>query len=278
MMSRLFFIWMRKLKSFIKRIGIFDIFLIGILIVLFASFFLFFYRKVEAISIRVKVTDIDILYASTNPQTWYADRFQVGDTERDALGRVVSEIVGIESFNINSNTKVLYLDLKIRAVYDKKSRMYSAKGKNLVFGSPIRFNLSRVTFDGIVTDSPSIKMQKNLKVFDTQVKALIRGGEPLILQSVKKGDKALDSKGNIMVEVIDVKIRPAEKVTQTDRGELLLRYDPLFKDAIYTLNIRTRVFDKEPFMFDNIPLKLGETVPLNFEQVSLFPLIVEILP
>lgn len=269
---------MRKLKSFIKRIGIFDIFLIGILIVLFASFFLFFYRKVEAISIRVKVTDIDILYASTNPQTWYADRFQVGDTERDALGRVVSEIVGIESFNINSNTKVLYLDLKIRAVYDKKSRMYSAKGKNLVFGSPIRFNLSRVTFDGIVTDSPSIKMQKNLKVFDTQVKALIRGGEPLILQSVKKGDKALDSKGNIMVEVIDVKIRPAEKVTQTDRGELLLRYDPLFKDAIYTLNIRTRVFDKEPFMFDNIPLKLGETVPLNFEQVSLFPLIVEILP
>jgi len=277
-MSRLFFIWMRKLKSFIKRIGIFDIFLIGILIVLFASFFLFFYRKVEAISIRVKVTDIDILYASTNPQTWYADRFQVGDTERDALGRVVSEIVGIESFNINSNTKVLYLDLKIRAVYDKKSRMYSAKGKNLVFGSPIRFNLSRVTFDGIVTDSPSIKMQKNLKVFDTQVKALIRGGEPLILQSVKKGDKALDSKGNIMVEVIDVKIRPAEKVTQTDRGELLLRYDPLFKDAIYTLNIRTRVFDKEPFMFDNIPLKLGETVPLNFEQVSLFPLIVEILP
>lgn len=276
---------MGRIRKFAKKLTYFDIGIIAIVVALGLGFFSFFYRKAEYVNIRVKVTDQDVLYVRTQPATWYANRFEVGDVERGALGREISRIVGVETFNVTSRRKAVYLNLRVRATYDTRTKLYSARGKPLIFGTPVRFNFSKVTFDGIVTDFPNSEYQKNLQVKETKVVALSRGfkpeeipGEPLIFESVKRGDKVVDSNGNILAEVLDVVIRPAERVTQTDRGELLLRRDPLYKDSLFTLKIRTKIFDNEPFMFDNIPLKIGEVVPLNFAHVSLFPVIIEIIP
>lgn len=276
---------MKAIKKVLKKLTYFDIALIVLLTILFLGFFFFFYRKAEYANIRVKVTDQEVLYARTLPTTWYANQFVVGDVERDALGRVISEIVGIERFNVKSDKKVVYLDLRVRATYDTRTKLYSARGRPLIFGTPVRFNFSKVTFDGIVTEFPNSSAQKNLKITNTKVTALLRGiepekvpDEPEILKAVKVGDKIYDSNGKVLAEVLDLKIRPAERVTQTTQGELLLRHDPLYKDALFTLNIRSKILDNEPFMFDNIPFKIGERLPLNFEDVSLFPVIIKIFP
>lgn len=276
---------MKAIKKVLKKLTYFDIALIVLLTILFLGFFFFFYRKAEYANIRVKVTDQEVLYARTLPTTWYANQFVVGDVERDALGRVISEIVGIERFNVKSDKKVVYLDLRVRATYDTRTKLYSARGRPLIFGTPVRFNFSKVTFDGIVTEFPNSSAQKNLKTTNTKVTALLRGiepekvpDEPEILKAVKVGDKIYDSNGKVLAEVLDLKIRPAERVTQTTQGELLLRHDPLYKDALFTLNIRSKILDNEPFMFDNIPFKIGERLPLNFEDVSLFPVIIKIFP
>jgi len=270
-------------QKLLRKISVFDFVLLCIGVFLFFGFFFFFYRKAEYVNIRVKVTDQDVLYAKTQPETWYANRFEAGDVERDTLGRVISEIVGVERFNVKSNLKAVYLDLKVRATYDTRTKLYSARGKPLIFGTPVRFNFSTITFDGIVTEFPNSEYQKNLRVENMKVVVLQRGiqpdrstVEPTTIQSIKKGDKIYNSRGEVLAEVLEVKIRQAERTVETDRGELLLRYDPIYKDGIYTLNIRTRVFNDELFVFDNIPVKLGEVLPLNFPDVSLFPVIVEI--
>jgi len=274
---------MKAIKRVLKKLTYFDIALIILLATLFLGFFFFFYRKAEYVNILVKVTDQEVLYARTLPAVWYANQFVVGDIERDALGRVISEIVGIERFNVKSDKKAVYLDLRVRATYDTRTKLYSARGRPLIFGTPVRFNFSKVTFDGIVTEFPNSEAQGDLEVTNTKMTALLRGikpkeTEPAVLEAVKVGDKIYDSNGNVLAEVLDLEIRPAERVTQTSWGELLLRYDPLYKDALFTLNVRTKILDNEAFMFDNLPLKIGEEVPLNFEDVSLFPVIIEILP
>lgn len=277
---------MGTVQKLLRKISVFDFVLLCIGVFLFFGFFFFFYRKAEYVNIRVKVTDQDVLYAKTQPETWYANRFEVGDVERDTLGRVISEIVGVERFNVTSRLKAVYLDLKVRATYDTRTKLYSARGKPLIFGTPVRFNFSTITFDGIVTEFPKSEYQKNLRVENMKVVVLQRWirtdgvtgvtVEPTTIQSIKKGDKIYNSRGEVLAEVLEVKIRQAERTVETDKGELLLRYDPIYKDGIYTLNIRARVFNDEPFVFDNIPVKLGEVLPLNFPDVSLFPVIVEI--
>ena len=268
-----------KFLGFIRsRLSYFDIGIIMSLIILGLGFFFFFYRKPEYVDIRVKVTDQDVLYASTLPQTWYANRFEIGDSERDALGREIANITGIEKFNVDSDRKAVYLDIKVRATYDTRTKLYSARGKTLIFGAPVRFNFSKVTFDGIVTEFPGSDFQKNLKVGTSLVTALSRGVEPFLTEAIQKGDKIFDSNGVLLAEVNNIVVRPAERVTQTSSGSLLLRSDPLYKDIILTATIRTKTIYGETFIFDNLPLRIAEIVPLNFNQVSIFPTILEIIP
>lgn len=263
-----------KIPKIIKRLSIFDIGLVVIIAVLGISFFLFFYRKAEYVSIRVKVTDQDVLYARTLPATWYANQFHIGDIEKDALGRPITEITGIESFNMESNKKAVYLDLRVRAVYDTRTKRYSARGRNLMFGTPLRMNLSQVTFDGFITEFPGSGYQKDLTITTSTVLVLGRKVEPSLTDSVKIGDKVYDSNGVLLAEIKNIVVRQAEEVTQTDNGDLLLRSNPLYKDILLTVSLRTKTIHNETFAFDNVPVKVGEFLPLNFHNVSLFPIIV----
>lgn len=273
-----------KLKNkILSKLTYFDYSIIVIVTVLSLGFLFFFYRKSEHVDIRVKITDKDVLYAWTRPQNWYADRFRIGDVERDLLGRVITEIVDVQTFNVESHRKAVYLDLKVKAVYDSRTNLYSAKGKSLVFGTPIRFDLSEITFEGIVTEFPNSQYRDNYTIEEKVVDVLLRGVvgdqgviEPEILNTINKGDKIIDSNGIVLAEVLDVRLSQALRITTTDRGELFLRYDPFYKDVRLMLKLRTKAVNNEMYVFDNLPLRVGEKIPLTFNDVFIAPTIVEI--
>lgn len=266
-----------KRPKIFKKLSLFDIALISLVVILLLGFFFFFFRRPRYIQVRVKVTDQDVLYASTQPQTWYANRFEVGDVERDALGRIITEITGLESFNVSSVHKAVYLDLRLRATYDTRTNLYSVKGKNLVFGTPLRFNFSKIIFDGIVTEFPGSEHLKDYKVGTAEVMVHAGSIEPWIATAVKKGDKIYDSNGVLLAEVMETVVTPALVVTTDDRGDLLIRYDPIAKDLLMKVKIKSITWKGERFVFDNWPLKVSEQLPLNFEHISISPVIIEIV-
>lgn len=269
---------MKRLKKILKNFSWFDYSaLLVVLIVALIAFF-FFYRKREYVDIRVKITDQNVLYAENRPQNWYADRFKEGDVERDVLGRVITEIKNVERYSIDNFEKAVYLDLKVAATYDSRTKTYSARGKTLNFGSPVRFNLSRISFDGLVTETPNSQYQDNLtisrKKADVRVRAIQEkdeGGidyvEPESLQSIEAGDKITSSNGEVLAEVVDIRVTPAERVVQDDRGNLYLRYDPIYKDALITLDLRAKTLGDETYVFDNFPLRLDSEIGLAFPKV-----------
>ncbi len=266
---------MEKFKKFLKKLTLFDIGILLVVVVLGGSLYAFFKRSVDEVQIRVKVTDQDVLYAKTYPAQWYAQRIQVGDTEKDALGRVLSEIVGVERFNVSSDKQAVYVDIKLNAVFDKRKGVYFSRGKSLVFGMPIRFNFSRVTFDGIVTEFPGSDGGKGLVTGKATLYTKGRSNEPEIVNAVKKGDKMYDSNGVLLAEVTEVLVKPADKVVQNDAGDVLLRQDPYFKDIYMTVEVQTKKLNGDIFVFDDMPLRVGIVAPLNFEKVSLFPLVTD---
>lgn len=267
----------RYVQGFWSRLSIFDIIFFTIILGLASAFYLFFYRRGETVDIRVKVTDQDVLYAYTLPQNSYAQQFIVGDSELDMSGRKISEIIGVEKYPISPTHQVIYLDLRVRATYDSRTDQYYVRGKQVAYGTPMRFTLSKVTFDGIVTHFPGLNDSQDVKTGYTTVKAFLRDKEPHISRSVNKGDVVKDSNGQVMVEVLDVSSKPAEKVTQTDRGDLLLRNDPLYEDVYLTLKVLTKEIQGSVYMFDFASVKVNEVVPLNLTQMSLFPVIYEVI-
>jgi hypothetical protein len=283
---------MKELRRLLKHLTPFDYFgLVVVVIILLASYF-FFYRKSEYVNIRVRVTELNVLYATNNPKFWYADRFKVGDVERDTLGRVLAEVVDVDTFNYDKDTKAVYLDLRVRATYDSRTKIYSLRGKPLVFGIPITFNLSGITFQGIVTEFPNSNFQINLRIKESLARVVVRGinenandengdkrfTEPVAVESIKKGDKIVDSRGSSLAEVVDITLRPAQRITTDDRGNLLLRFDPYYKDAFITLKLRTKVVDNSAYVFDYLPLRLGEELPLSFGTTYVKGEVIQLMP
>ncbi|MGD9129357.1 MAG: DUF4330 family protein [Candidatus Woesebacteria bacterium] len=265
-----------KLISTIKKnISIFDLLVFSVLLLAIAFFFFFFYRKAEYINIRIKVTDRDILYARNQPTAWYANQFKKGVMERDAVGRIISEVTNVERFAINANTKAVYLDLKVRATYDSRTKSYTVRGKKMVFGAPMRFNLDDITFDGFVVDFPGMYQQGDVSQKKVIVEVLAREIEPELIGAIQIGDKIVNSNDELLAEVLDIQVSPAEQVVTTDRGDMLLRYDPLYKDLRMTVAVRVIESQNDLFVFDNLPLKIGEQIPLNFEKISFLPLVVD---
>ena len=263
-------------------------------------FFFFFYRETEKITIRVKVTDRDVIYARTQPLSWFANRFQVGDVEKDSLGRISAEIINVESFetskpdesglsyfsNFSTITrKVVYVDILTKAVYDSRTQTHSIKGANLAFGAPVRFNFSNIQFDGIVTEVNNNQDLYETKTVKVESKLLqpsreysdIYGVLPEIANAVKVGDKILDSNANVLARIEEVKVTPAKRTVITDSGQAREILDPVLRDVTYTIHLRTKVFQNEYYVFDDIPVKIGSVLPLNFHHISVFPTITKLL-
>lgn len=275
---------MRKIIETARRLGLKKsdcVVIIGFFVILLVLF-LFFYRRGEYVTIRTKVSDQDGIYSRIYPSAWYSNRFEVGDKEIDALGRTTAEIVNIDSYYVSNDRKATYLDIRLKATYDSRTSQYYYKGKALAFGAPLRFIFSKIAFDSFVSEPPKKIGQSSVKYIaviahdrgiDTTLNKAV---EPDVYLSLKKGDKILNSNKTLLAEILEITTPPAQRVTETASGALILQEDPLYKDAYLTLSVRVTTYKGEQFMFDNLPFKVGEKIPLNFPSASIFPVIVKI--
>lgn len=278
---------MVKFRSGIfNKISTIDIFVIIVCIVIIGIFYIVFNRYVTTVVVRFKITDDSPLYAKTLPGNEYASHFMVGDTEKDELGRTISEIVGIESYKINPDQTVVYLDIKMKAVYNPRKKQYSSQGKNIAFGETFLFSFSKIKFRALAVDFPGFLDKKTIKPTKTIIRAQLRdssryfsdtyGIQPFIANAVKKNDIVTNSKGDILLKILDVSIKPATR-TIINNTNAYQQLDPELKDVYYTIELSTKRLDDQMYMFDYQLVLIGALVPINLPTVSVFPTITEIL-
>ena len=267
---------MKKLLSELKKINPFDMFMIIVSISILVGFFFFFYRRAEYITIRVKVTNQEVLYATMLPKNSYARHFSKGDVERDAVGRIITEVLDVESYPVNQENHVVYLSLKVRSTYDTRTQTYSARGKTLMYGTPIRFNLNSVTFDGFVTQVPNTSVSHKKKVM--RVQAVSRYMEPSISEAVKAGDTIINSRNEVLIKITNVRIEPAMQITTNVSGDLLERKNPYFKDIYVDMEVLVDEFNNNDIiMLDEIKFQVGAVIPFSNNDYTIYPMIEKIL-
>ncbi len=270
---------MYKLKKFIgkylKKLTLFDLVIISIVLIFLSSFYFLFRREAKYINIRVKISNDDIFNTRNYPSNWFANQFLAGDIDRDAIGRVTAEIIKVDSMQITNQSKSVYLDMRIMTTYDSRSKRFSYKGKPIVYATLLRFELSKIIFDGYVVDFPgnNVRSQSSYKTV-TLKKRLI---EESLADSIHVGDKIFDSEGNMLVEVLDVSVNPALRVVENPlKGTLYQASDPIYKDLTLTISLRTKTINNEIYAFDDFPVKIDNKLPLNFPQALLDPFILKI--
>lgn len=275
-----------KFTSIMKRFRMIDVLFVILSLFLVIGIYFLFKRDVSYITIRVKVTDENILYASNAPPNYYALRFIVGDKEIDELGQTLSEIVGVESYRLSPETMVTYLDIKLRAIYNPRTQHYGIRGKTIVFGESITFYFSNVKVTATVMDFPGFSGYKNMKTGTTIVKAQLRydnrqfsdvyGVPEFLAYALKVGDTVRDSKQNVLAKILEVQVTPAKRTVVNSVGNAYQIEDPDLKDVYYTVELTTKTDNNQIYTYNYMPVLIGATLPLYTNSVSVFPVITEI--
>jgi hypothetical protein len=278
----------KKARHFKFKIDIID----GIFILLAVSFIgflaLFFRRETVYHTARFKITDDNPLYAYNNPNNEYVNEFKVGSFEKDESGKTIAEIMNVDSFAISSTHKITYIDVKVKSIYNPRKKIYFYKGKPLIFGENHVFQFQDVKTEAIFTEFVDEKTnatsKKKLKI-ETLLARLdqysvetphFQGVTQYVIDEVEKQEGVYNSNGELYIKITEVKTETLEKLIANDRGDLLIRQDPLYVQARISLELEADYVDGKYFLFKYIPLKIGNSIPLNFDTIGVFPIITKI--
>lgn len=278
----------RYFKSLLK-LNLLDYVIIFISGLIVLSLIFVFSKKDRWITIEVKVktNEYKSVYfnqISTAPYNFAVNKLMVGDTEKNAAGTEIARVIDIKSWG--DFMPETWIVLKIKATYDKQRGIYRYKYQNVSIGQSIKLILNSTGVDGIITYIEGTKdnrvtEEKTIyaKLVDLNSKYLnTLGVEPWVAASVKTADKMYDSRNQVVAEIMDVKVNPAIRTVQTNTGTLYATTDPVLKDVILKLKIKTMKNNGVSYFLEDWPIKIDQAIPLFLDKINLYPRIIEILP
>lgn len=273
----------------IARLSWFDRAIIIAFLILASAFFVFLFRKVTYTTIKLRLTERDVLYTYNAPPSWFVNLFKPGMTEKDFLGRPEAKIIDVYSYdNPNgppNNQKIIYLTITLKTVYSKKKNTYTYKGDPLIVGGPLRINFDKILAHGLIVEMQGL--QNNYQTKSVTIKVQIKDFNPVFLETsgidqdladaIRVGDRVRDSSGDTIAEILEKEVRPARKTTIDFYGNPHETIDPRRKDVYLTLRIKAKEINDELYFFDDIRIKINSVIFLNFPNVTISPTITDIL-
>lgn len=278
--------FLHKLILNVKSIAIVD--LVGIsfffIIVVLSAFF--FLRSADYVTVLLRVSESDSINIWARPASWYVSELKPGLTEKDGLGRDVLTVTEVETYQTSEENKTAYLQLKLRAVYNKRTNQYLYNGVPLLIGSYQTFKLQGVQLMGVIHQVGEEIEQSEKKKYlvkgyidstSTEKDALAANSftEGISLfraEKFREGLEIINSKGYPIAKVISVEKSPAYR---------MFPYDSTYFKALdrdkQVVNLEVEIIvekNGEQFMFKKEQVvKVGRLIYLDFPEADA-PLVV----
>jgi len=258
----------QNMKVFISKLNFFD-YLVFFLLFLVLLFFIYnrLQRRVVWTNVRIAVENVDWWYGSgAPPRYWYANDLAVGDQAKDSFGQTVAEVVNIDNYDQGGPYRMIFVDLKLRVDFDKNKNQYLYEFKPLSVGSSLIINFPQHQLRGIIVQTGADEIDyffKTIRVVKNEVY------KP-IADQIKEGDKAYDSSGNVVAEIIEVKKAVTNFYTFSDiRGEMIKTFNPDYSDLDIVLKVKAfNTLDRD-FYINNTVLKVGSKIWLQFKDYAI---------
>jgi len=258
----------QDIKVFINKLNIFD-YLIIFLLLFVLIFFIHnrLQRRVVWTNVRVAVENVDWWYGSgTPPRYWYGNNLLAGAQAKDAFGQTVAEVVDIDNYDQGGPYRMIYVDLKLRVDFDKNKNQYLYEFKPLSVGSSLIINFPQHQLRGIIVQTGA----DEIDYFFKTIRVVKNGVYKPIADQIKEGDKAYDSSGNVVAEIIEVKKAVTNFYTFSDiRGEMIKTFNPDYSDLDIVLKVKAfNTLDRD-FYINNTVLKVGSKIWLQFKDYAI---------
>lgn len=270
----------RNITSLFKKLGIKLTFFDYLSLLLAASavlfLLLFLLRRWEYVNAEVKVS---------NAPYWLADDLRAGDCSLDGLGRKMVEIVKVKAFETRDETKTVYLNLSFRVIKDKRKNQYIFEDKPLTVGQRIKLDFPRSSFLGLVTYVEGVEDKRNWGEKVVKTRLLERsetfpetlGVMPWVAEVIEEGQTMKNGRGEVVAEVIDKIVVPADKIVVTDAGKVFVAQDPIKKDVFLTFRIKTFNQEGVDYFLEDIKVKNNKSIFIALPTIDIWPVVTEVV-
>jgi len=255
-------------KRFLGKFNIFDLVIAVAILLIFGSFlWLRVSRKTEWISLRMVVSNDEWWYEGAAPQWWYTDGLTAGQTAKNTFGEVMAEITNVQSFDIGSYRRRVFIDLKVKGYFDTKRGIYIYNYQPLQIGKPLDLTFGKNNLRGVVTyieNAPEDFIEKTIEVYIPAVHLWVA-------QSYEKGMQVKDLQGRILAEIASVTITPttALEITEIFPGVAEKKFGPeQFYDLKLVVKIKTFESGGVNYFVDRSAIKIGEYICFQFPQTT----------
>ncbi len=276
---------MVKIKGFLKKLTVFD--WLVVLVVLAGIIFLstFIFKKENWVKVEVMVSQPEWWWEGELPPYWLADKIKEGDAQYNGLGEKVAEVIKIRVYEFEENRKKTYLVLNLRAEFNEREKKFVFNHQPLVIGKGIDLELGQSGFTGLITWIEGIEDNRiwEDKIVEARVTSWsdvfpeTLGVMPWVAEAISVGDKMKDSQGGVIAEVLEKKVRPAEKIVTTQDGKILVGNDPVKKDVFLTLKIKTHKQNGINYFLEDEKVKINSAISLQLNKIDVLPVITKIL-
>lgn len=275
--------YLQKILLRLKNLTWIDVAGICIFLGILTVAFFFFLRKSEYAYITLRVSQTDTLNTYTDmPATWYIAKIQPGLKETDGLGQENVLVQRVRRFKSNDLNQDMYVDLKVKSVFNARTGQYSYNGSTLLIGSFQSFKLQSVLLSGVVVNVQSSDIEPETKTFllkgflnpavnDDQLglaNTITDGVRNYLAEPIRKGLTVTDADGQNIAEIISVEKRPAKRQFVFQR-EFISVPDPERQHVEMTVKVKaTKVIDA--FYYKNeAPILINSILYLPFQQVNI---------
>lgn len=262
----------RLITSRVKRVTYFEWIALLSICFLAISVVKFFQEKSNWRLIRIEVVGRDWTNAfgtDLRAPFWLANNLAIGDTEKDASGRKIAEVIKAEKYEWLDNTNV-FLTVKVRAKHNKTMDKYTYKNKPLEIGNSIELLLANTFVVGQIVDNQVPESGYETK--EIVVRGRLRGREPWLIEKVKVGDEMKDfGTGKVLATILDTQIVPSTTNTLVSMQDQVMTIDKTSskKDLIISVRMRVTKYGNLWYFAGKQKVKIGQFIHIFLPQANL---------
>jgi len=251
-----------------KLFGKIDMFIpLFIIIILITGIFVarVLTAKSSYVTVQLFASGGEWWWNNPDPPYWLTDPVNKGAIDYDSSGNKLVEVLEVQKFEAGDR-KMLWIKARLRVDLIPKSKQYLFRREPLQIGSLLYISPNNVRIYSNVMSIEGVSDVGEHRQKIVTLKDYV--AYPWFADAVKVGAKMLDSDGNIMAEVIDKQVVPAERTTTDYLGNSHAETDPYRRDI--TLKVRlTTIYStgRDYFSFFQ-PLKIGFSLWIPFQDLN----------
>lgn len=250
------------MKNLIRRIqpnklSVLDYMVIIILVFVIGVGLVFFSREKNTVYISLtsigRETDEGVL----SSYYWISNSVASGSAVYSSTGDKIAEVLSVVNVDESGLRRHSSLQLKVNAIYDKRTNIYRIGDNPLLVGKYVTFDIGETSYRGMITyvgETPESSIyQPRYMVLQLKVS----GVQPWLADTYNDTFVMNSTEGDVVFKITNAVVQPADVSVPTADGRIVRSHDPVLKDVYIDSLARVTCQEDTCFFNEFYPVKIG---------------------